>query len=398
MREKQQIADSSLNTGDKPKSGEDAKRNEDNEGIEFNKISNARESQLQKTRTFQDINADQYIHSSSEVKRLSHINYQRATSMDFTNNPYGNCYANSANAPGLEDNNQNYNRISNLELGKKINLQSNYPANKFNQNEKNNLVNPNNNISNPIQQQRIPNYSVNPQHQTQISYNLPTVLGSNYHFSYDKYLASDASKNQNQNDNKKHGQFLKNIENKIDKDKEEDIIEKMLNQLKQPAAAPIMSDKGHVTLISSPNTKKSSNQKEDSKAIKAVSSSDSNNPTTSSGVKKFENINDVNLKSNQNIGQAMEHMNPDNKKEKKTVKFNNLQTNMLKGFDLKRYKNLPSFDIPLQYNVGQNKGKFQKYFIEQAKAALNDIKKDDINSSIQKLELLLYYITNMQDN
>ena len=84
--------------------------------------------------------------------------------------------------------------------------------------------------------------------------------------------------------------------------------------------------------------------------------------------------------------------------QEKPKSFANLKTKMLKNFDIKAYKNLPNYDVPLDYNTPEKKSKLKKYFIDVIKSSLHDVKKDDVNSTIKKLELILYYFTNMNNN
>jgi hypothetical protein len=82
----------------------------------------------------------------------------------------------------------------------------------------------------------------------------------------------------------------------------------------------------------------------------------------------------------------------------KNKSYSNLETQMLKDFNLGSYKNLPSIEIPLDYNSPEKKSNIKRFFMNTAKESLQDIKKDEIQSSIKKLELLLFYFTNMKDD
>jgi len=197
---------------------------------------------------------------------------------------------------------------------------------------------------------------------------IPCVLGTGYKFSYDKHIGF---LNKNNQINEKISHTKKDKVNEIDL---------MLNNLKGNITN--VKNKNVINLISK-NKIIDNMEKEKSSINENRKYSLQNNPHP---VQENINIDLINKASN------------DTSNTNKNKSYSNLETQMLKDFNLGSYKNLPSIEIPLDYNSPEKKSNIKRFFMNTAKESLQDIKKDEIQSSIKKLELLLFYFTNMKDD
>jgi len=228
---------------------------------------------------------------------------------------------------------------------------------------------------------------------------IPTILGAGYKFTYDKYLDS-ANK-----PFKKATELINKIEHK-EQNKTKDDIDKMLQDLKSPAVAK--SNPRGITPVKTNNKmtnnndnktgnddlfKKLSNEKLE-KFISPPSKKDSDIVS-----EKNNKLQEDSLEAKKVENSLMQLSSEKLSSPEKTKKaYSNLQTGMLKNFDITSYKNLPNFEIPLEYDSPEKRSKLKEYFKGIVKSSLSDIKKDDINTTLKKLELVLYYFTNMKDN
>lgn len=218
---------------------------------------------------------------------------------------------------------------------------------------------------------------------------IPCVLGAGYKFSYDNYVKSA-------NQPKKTTEFIKKFNKK--EHKEEDDIEKMLNNLKGSAANNNYNNKKNEIDVKKTKSEILNNNIHNKNTTKldsynSPSKLDKDGEEINKKIFAKNLVSDFQKKNELLTKKTIQDMS----NQDKIKSFENLQTKMLKNFDLKAYSNLPNFDIPLDYNSPEKKSRLKKYFMETIKSSLYDIKKDDVESAIKKLELILFYFTNMKD-
>jgi len=329
--------------------------------IDSKNISDNKDVILGKNKKFEDINMIDYKNAIKEEDDLHSFNPKNSLNNNINRNrddiinnitPNLNNLKPFINRSVSITNNDN---TSNLKLNNQISSEQIIFDNRVNNNDNRNQ-----------------NIGLNPAN-NQIYTDIPCVLGSGYKFNYDKYVNS-SQKNQKQQD------FRKNSQNKA-KVQVKDDIEEMLNNLK-----------GGII-------KKTENSNLDKNIlINKKSNLDANSNITDYNKINKEEKTIIPQSQEEKIDTELIKKNSEIIKSPEKVRlFANLKTNLLHNFKLENYKNLPNFQLPLEYNTPEKKSKIKKYFIDLAKSSLYDIKRDDLKSTIKNLELLLFYFTNMKD-
>lgn len=250
-------------------------------------------------------------------------------------------------------------------------------------------VNQNHRISNDNNQNQ-QQYRIPPEYKE-----IPCVLGTGYQFNYEKYINSG-----NQSAKKTTTEFIKKLQNQKGQNTEND-IDRMLQDLKNPIitnqqAKPLGTINSEININN--NNDNFNNKENDLKRKESNRELEkSKSPFKSGGDISLEKKNlESEIKDDFILSEQKSQNLSSAENQKKT--FSNLETEMLKSFDIKNYNDLPNFEIPLEYNTPEKKSKIKKYFLDTVRSSRYDIKeKDDVNSAIKKLELILYYFTNMKD-
>ena len=211
---------------------------------------------------------------------------------------------------------------------------------------------------------------------------IPCSLGTNYRFRYD----NDNRSNNIVNKTEKNLNFYnQNNQKNLTKEKnnfpeKQNDIEKMLMDLK--------SIKKPKVEIKTKNLLKSPEKK-----------------IENDNIKKHDDINyliipDMGItKGNIGITKGVIEDNPEGITQNNRRKsFGNLNTDMLRNFNLNDYKNLPNLELPIDYESSSERVKVNKYFINTLNSTVNDLRKNDLEISIKKLELILFYFTNIKNN